>query len=148
MSESKANLPRHRGNHTQTLTILGSTVKSPVDVCLAGSPTPANPERVFFSGAIPVRFFSRRGGGGEAGWVAVRQAFIHASSHAVVTTTVPNPLWTRFHDARDVSKMLRTGLWGASKTISNASCIQVLHYLCVRIVHSWLCSTPNEYANC
>ena len=48
VSESKANLHRHRGNHMQTLTILGSTVKSPVDICPASSPTPAKPEVVFF----------------------------------------------------------------------------------------------------
>ena len=78
VSESKANLHRHRGNHMQTLTILGSTVKSPVDICPAGSPTPAKPEVVFFSGAIAVRFFSWGGG-----WRGVRHAFVPASFHSV-----------------------------------------------------------------
>ena len=49
----------------QTLTILGSTVKSPVDICPASSPTSEKPEVVFLSGAIAVRCFSGVGGGVE-----------------------------------------------------------------------------------
>ena len=79
VSESKANLQRHRGNHMQKLTILGSTVKSPVDICPDGSPTLAKSEVVFFSGAIAVRFFSP--GGGR--WVGVRHAFVPAIFHSV-----------------------------------------------------------------
>ena len=54
--ESRANLQRHRGNHGRV-----------ASRCMSSSPTPPKPGVVFFSGPIPVRFFSWGRGPGVRG---------------------------------------------------------------------------------
>ena len=124
MSESKANLHRHRGNHMQTLTILGSTVKSPVDICLAGSPTPAKPEVVFFSGAIAVRFFSREGGGRSGGRGGSGPQFGAPSFRLAFTQSALLHLRHRFEtlqgclqDAQSPPKYLQDASKGTPRTL-------------------------------
>ena len=68
----------------QTLTILGSTVESPVDICLAGSPTPAiqplrNQGLSSSLGPSPRVFFGGEGGGRVFGTPSFRLAFTQSA---------------------------------------------------------------------
>ena len=123
MSESKANLRRHRGNHMQTLSILGSTVNSPDDIYLAGSPTPAvqplrNHKLMSSVGPSPRVFFSRGGGGRVFDTPSFRLAF---------TQSPLLHLRHRFEthhgclqDAQNPAKMLPKGRQDPSKYIIHA----------------------------
>ena len=126
VSGSKANLHRHRGNHMQTLTILGSTVKSPVDICPAGNPTPAKPEVVFFSGAIAVRFFSRgegrgAGGGRVFGTPSFRPAF--TQSALLHFRNRFQPIQGCLQDAQNPSKLPPKGRQDPSNYIIHAKLV-------------------------
>ena len=140
MSESKANLHRHRGNHMQTLTILGSTVKSPVDICLAGSPTPAiqplrNQGLSSSLGPSPRVFFP--GGGGPV--------FGTPSFQLAFTQSALLHLRNRFEthqgclqDAQNPSKMPPRCLQRDAETTQITSSMQTLLRLRVFIAHSFL----------
>ena len=125
----------------QTLTILGSTLESPVDICLAGSPTPAiqplrNQGLSSSLGPSPRVFFSREGGG-RGGWAGVRHALVPARFHSVCITASSESL-------RDASRMpprrpkpLQDASQGTPRPLK-------LHHPCsqINIIHANLLSPP------
>ena len=145
VSESKANLHGHRGNGMQTLTILDSTVKSPVDICPASSPTPTKTEVVFFSGASSVIFFSPgRENGRVFGTPSFRLAF--TQSALLHLRNRFETLQGCLQDAQNPSKIPPRCRQRDAKTPQITSSMQTLFRLRCLIAHSFLCLPSNKPA--
>ena len=149
VSGSKANLHRLRGNHTQSLTILSSSVILPVRIAWPAL-QPRRNQRLssLWGNRCAIFFLGGEGGGGVGRCSASR--FTDQQPDKIQTSAslrLRNRSETTFaclKDAQHLSKTPPRSLLGDTCTPGNTSSIEALFRLRVSIAHSVVCIPSNE----